>query len=127
MKYIRTKDRIYEEEKVNLIADAASGEIYVEKMINGFTSHMEQVTKQANTIEELVDGYYLDIDNHPFDSTQVYDKDELQRALEEKADWQSYSDRKYLEYEINLYAFIKTSKGLIYVAKMNDKGELCLI
>lgn len=81
MKYIRTKNGIYDEVKVNLIADAASGEMFVE-MSGGFISHVEQVIKRADTIEELCDGYYLDIDNRPFDSTQVYDKDDLQRALE---------------------------------------------
>ena len=28
---------------------------------------------------------------------------------------------------IEIYGAIWTDKGLIYVAKMNDKGELCLI
>lgn len=117
MKYIRTSNmlhEIYEEDKEHYI------------VCGGCFSKNRNDIKVADTIKELVDGYYLDIDNQPFDSTQVYDKNELERALNEKADWQSYSDRKYLEYEINLYAFIKTDTGLCYVAKMNEK-ELELV
>ena len=79
--------------------------------------------RQSDDLKELFDGYYLDIDNHPFDTTQIYDKDELQKALKERMDWQNYSDRKGLEYDINLYAFIKTDKGFVFVAKINEKGN----
>ena len=121
MKYIRTKDNVYEE--------------YArEKCIHGCvitTSGARipftDIIFQSNKIEELCDGYYLDIDNHSFDTTQIYDKDELQKALEERMDWQNHSDRKHLEYSIDLYAFIKTDKGFTFVAKTNTKGDCELL
>lgn len=115
MKYIRTKDNIYE--------------VYArEKRPNGCvitTSSVRvpytDILRESNSIEELCDGYYLDIDNHHFDRTQIYNEDELDRAFDEKISWQNYSDRKGLEYEINLYGFIKTDKGFVFVAKINTK------
>lgn len=117
MKYIRTKDNIYEEcegEKC-LHGDVAT--------TSGVRIPYTDIIFQANTIKALCDGYYLEIDDHSLDTTQIYGKDELDKALEEKADWKSYSDRKYLEYEINLYAFIKTDKGFIFVAKVDETGD----
>lgn len=125
MNYIRTeKGHIYEyvEQRIYPNQYAKFG-VYRHNL----NSEYEQIIAQADTVKELVDGYYLDLDNHSFDSTQVYDKDELEKALKEKEDWQSYSDRKYLSYEINLYAFIKTNKGFIYVAKMYGDGEAELL
>ena len=71
--------------------------------------------KQADTIEELCDEFVM-ITNKP----QVV-----------------YSDIKYNDLAISrirdknisveIYGAIWTDKGLIYVAKMNDKGVLCLI
>ena len=117
MNYIRTKDNIYEE--------------YArEKCIHGCvitTTGVKipftDIIFQSNKIEELCDGYYLDIDNHSFDTTQIYGKDELSKALKERTDWQNYSDRKHLAYDIYLYAFIKTDKGFIFVARINEKGD----
>lgn len=126
--YIRTKDRIYEviEENSNYYKCCYdNGRITLVAKFDNDVNGFSKALKQANTIEELVDGFYLDIDNHPFDSTQIYD--EILEATKEKEEWQSYSDRKELSYKIDLYAFIKTSKGLIYVAKLNEDGELELI
>ena len=121
-KYIRTKDGIYNETKVYLIADAMSGEIFVEEMIDGYTSHLEKVIKQADTIEELCDGFYLDL-GEEFDD--IY----LRRKGKERFEFLKDLASNYIEKgkEATLYAFIKTSKGLIYVAKMNEEGDLCLI
>lgn len=115
MKYIRTKDNIYEE--------------YArEKSIHGCvitTSGARipyaDILRESDDLKELFDGYYLDIDNHHFDRTQIYNENELDRAFDEKISWQNYSDGKGLEYEINLYAFIKTDKGFVFVAKINTK------
>ena len=122
MKYIRTKDgRIVEVKRRRIVFPVfPTGE---PRIIFNDNILENDVIKESDDIKELFDGYYLDIDNHPFDRTQIYGKDELQKALEERMDWQNYSDRKGLEYEINLYAFIKTDKGLVFVAKINEKGD----
>ena len=119
MKYIRTKDNIYE---VYARERCPNGCVIT---TSGVRVPYTDIIRESNNVKELFDGYYLDIDNHPwqFDFTQIYNEDELDRAFDEKISWQNYSDRKGLEYEINLYGFIKTDKGLIFVAKMNDKGD----
>lgn len=122
MKYIRTKDgRIVEVKSRRIVFPVfPAGEartIFNDNILE------KDVIKESDDLKELFDGYYLDIDNHPFDRTQIYGNDELQKALEERKDWQNYSDRKGLEYEINLYAFIKTDKGFVFVAKINEKGN----
>ena len=117
MSYIRTKDNVYE--------------VYArEKCPNGCvitTSGVKvpymDVLYDSDDVKELLDGYYLDIDNRPFESAYLYNRNELDRAFDEKISWQNYSDRKYLGYEINLYAFIKTDKGLVFVAKINEKEK----
>jgi hypothetical protein len=115
--YIRTKDNIYEE----CARERCPNGCVI--TTSGVRVPYTDILRESNSIEELCDGYYLDIDNHPwqFDFTQIYDKGELQKVLEERTDWQNYSDRKGLEYKINLYGFIKTDKGLIFVAKINTK------
>lgn len=117
MKYIRTKDNIYEE---HAREKCIHGCVIT---TTGVKIPFTDIIFQSNKIEELCDGYYLDIDNHSFDTTQIYGKDELSKALEERTGWQNYSDRKHLEYGIDLYAFIKTDKGFVYVAKINEKGD----
>ena len=69
--------------------------------------------KQADTIEELCDEFVC-IGNGDFDLSG--DKDIYGDLTEQMVD----------RYKI-IYGAIWTDKGLIYVAKMNDKGELELI
>ena len=126
-KYIRTKDGIYKIDETfkrdNQIA-FFDNKKQTHGYIIGFFEG-KNVLKQADTIEELVDGYYVDVNDQSFTLSECYDN--FEDAKKNYKDWISYSDRKYLEYTVILYAFIKTNKGLIYVAKMNDKGELELL
>jgi hypothetical protein len=115
MKYIRTKDNVYE---VYAREKRPDGCVIT---TSGARIPFTAILRESDDIKELFDGYYLDIDNHPFDRTQIYNQDELDRAFDEKISWQNYSDRKGLEYEIKLYGFIKTDKGFVFVAKINTK------
>ncbi len=115
MKYIRTKDNVYE---VYAREKRPDGCVIT---TSGARIPFTDILREADDVKELFDGYYLDIDNHSFDTTQIYGKDELSKALEERKDWQNYSDRKHLAYDICLYAFIKTDKGFVFVAKINTK------
>lgn len=105
MKYIR----VYE------------SDCYPEEYVTTYQNHCEHVAnlqdagfdfegcivKQANTIEELCDGFVCEWNVYPA----------LCLLLR-----QVPKDRQK-----NIYGAIWTNKGLIYVAKMNDEGELELL
>ena len=65
-----------------------------------------EIIKQADTIKELCDEFVMISDG----------KHKLDIGCH------SYGDKK-----IQIYGAIWTNKGLIYVAKMNEKGELELL
>lgn len=99
--YIRTKDGIY----WNILDGVLSPQTWVEGFI-----------KAADTIEELCD--YLVV--------SVGYKDP--HILLYTPDVESVSNIRFWFGNINyLYGAIWTDKGLIYVAKMNEKGELELL
>ena len=93
MKYIRTKNAIYDNSTI-------------EKIIGREIIEQEK-TFEADTIEELVDaiigiydGEYQFLWSFPYKCSHYWDV---------------------------VYGAIWTNKGLMYVAKLNDKGELKLI
>lgn len=105
MKYIRTK---YEIMRIDI---EIKNELPV--MIGVHTKECEvgefqgiEVLKQANTIEELCNEFVVE-DNYDF---AIFSN--LKLAMQTKG---------------TCYGAIWTDKGLIYVAKMNDKGELELL
>lgn len=73
--------------------------------------YLKDIVKQADTIEELCDGYVVESDDgwYGFKIINFAKQDYHIRE-------------RYQEQNIILYGFIKTDKGLIYVAKM--KGIL---
>ena len=116
--YIRTEDGVY-------LVDEERETYFIKLSKNGFENYVprEKVIKTADTIDELCDGFYNDIlgDGYfNFDSLYIYNDFESF-----KDDWLGY--RTHDNWEGDGYGFIKTPKGLIYVVKMNDKGELELI
>jgi len=109
MKYIRTKDCIY---KVVLVSPL--GFVRIDKRDGTFPDIFEKdIINQADTIEELCDGLIVE-DKNNASLWFVMEMDEFKNEKEHLTGW-------------NYNAFIKTDKGLIYVAKMNDKGELELL
>ena len=106
--YIRTKDgRILDFDKLNEVSKLS-------------IDMAEEPIREAKTIEELCDRYIGISNNKP-----MIIKYEFDEYYDEYGD--SYTKEELLmEYDI-IYGAIYTSKGLIYVAKMNDKGELDLI
>lgn len=110
MKYIRTKSgRIIDLTKVLLENEYGYGwgtiEHYIEYLNN---DAQDTVINQADTIEELCDEFVVleKGKTKPF----VYDMHcrDLDRYIKENA---------------TIYGAIWTDKGLIYVAKLNNKGE----
>ena len=99
MKYIRTKDNIVKHPHPN-------AEV--------FTFRYE-IVKQADTIEKLCDQFVL------LDHNKVF----LLANNNFSVIRDIWKNNRYAE--IYIYGAIWTDKGLIYVAKMNDKGELELL
>lgn len=113
MKYIRTKENVY------LVhhEDNAFYFIWVEIEKAYILIPKEEVIAQANTIEELCDEFVI-----------------IQKDFRDlfNADTHCLQTLKRY-YEINkieilgIYGAIWTDKGLTYVAKMDEKGELELL
>lgn len=100
MKYIRTEKRIYPIEEYKAIYDE-----HLKQDI--CFDRVEKKIAEADTIEELVDaivgiynGEYQFLRSFPYKCSNYWDI---------------------------VYGAVWTNKGLIYVVKMNDKGELKLI
>lgn len=99
MRYIRTKETDY-----GCIIDTIK---YKEITGEDCFIPKNEIVDEADTLEELCDEFVVIIENKPH-----------------------IIPREWLKQEIivdELYGAIWTSKGLIYVAKMNDKGELELL
>lgn len=107
MKYIRTKDGIYEV-KDNFIV-LKEQELYLPH----FQDH---IIAQADTIEKLCDEFVIVCGAFKF--PQV-----ISQRLSFDINFEKTHHSKYHD----TYGAIWTKKGLIYVAKMNEKGELELL
>lgn len=107
MKYIRTKDGCITE-----------GNFEIGKTIATLYGD-EQITKEntADTIEELCDEFVIDnpLNWRPFPFTTP-DVDKVKLLLKNHP-------VSLIKYNIKIYGAIWTDKGLIYVAKLNEKGE----
>ena len=109
MKYIRTKDEIIDLSKVTI---GENGWESIEEYIAFKQDDQQEPIKVADTIEELCD--YVDIQYKDGTwETYFYENEFKIKLLFKKAKQVFYG--------------IRTNKGLIYVAKMNDKGELELL
>ena len=126
MMYIRTKDDVYEvKEEINY-----GGEMfyYIKSKPPRKAFEECEILKQSENLEELCDEFVM---THYFKETNYTkcevlkeDKDLMIKAVRLK---KQHNKDKDLKNEFNIYGCIWTDKGLIYVAKMNDTGELELI
>lgn len=99
MKYIRTKDHLEE--------------LYIDE----FTEYGKEYYKNckiADTIEELCD-----------EKVGTF-KDGSKPYIYKQTSWSDLA-KDWTQYHNNVYGAIWTDKGLKYVAKMNEKGELELL
>lgn len=120
MKYIRTKNEIFE----RMFPDCETQRISFDHKtiepayytINHDWVAQKDVIKQADTIEELCDEFVYIDEFFKREHRLAYS---LENAL---------ALCKYHDVDITtLRGAIWTDKGLIYVAKMNEKGELELL
>ena len=109
MKYIRTESDIYNIDDL-YVCEELTGKPYATKK-SGLCIYKDSIIKQADTIEELCDEFVV------IDKTW---EEPLYIVLDTKDDIETYLPSE-------IYGAIWTDKGLIYVAKMNDKGELELL
>ena len=123
MKYIRTKDKVYEvesdieyvyknDEECHLLQ--AYKDVYEEYGEETNWTDLGEIIKQADTIEELCDEFVL------FD----YDREIRPSIFRFPIPLQKYV---VIHKDYEIYAAIWTEWGLKYVAKMNEKGELELL
>ena len=116
MKYIRTGSEIYDIDDLYVCEDLV-GKPYATK--NGaWCIYKESIIKEADTIEELCDEFVVLDDRPP--KTKLIEKD-----FNKVFRW--FNQCKISKQDIVVCGAIWTDKGLIYVAKMNDKGELELL
>lgn len=119
MKYIRTKDGIIKLEFIYYYLNDMHKFLIVpnrspvrkDKIKYYFKKH--KILKQANTIEELCDEFVY-----------VGEKGNVILGM---SYMQIEDVKKYNVNNNKIYGAIWTDKGLIYVAKMNEKGELELL
>ena len=117
MKYIRTKNgKLYDMNEIG-IDENIKEKAYIHKPTLDVI-YVKSIIAQADTIEELCDGLIVE-DKDNTNNWFVMDISEYQSK--------DNVDKKYMVDRWNFYAFIKTDKGLIYVAKMNESGVLELI
>ena len=112
--YIRTKDGVYEVDEIKPYFLDEKQKLFINNGLK-IAVNEKQVIKQADTIEELCDRFVVNFEcfNRSYYFIYKNSYDELKR------------DVQTIQY--SAYGAIWTSKGLIFVAKMNDKGDLILI
>ena len=102
MKYIRTGSEVYDTDDLYVCEELAD-KPYATK--NGaWCIYKDSIIKEADTIEELCDEFVCE---HYISANT--------------------NDLRKLKPNGLIYGAIWTDKGLIYVAKMNEKGELELL
>ena len=105
MKYIRTKEEM---DKIHEVAWINCGYIGFLDTKNG--CDISHIYKESDTIEELCDVFIC--------QQMIFRKlKDVETYLRSANEWCNFA----------IYGAIWTDKGLIYVAKMNDEGELELL
>lgn len=126
MKYIRTKDGIYESAKQQIVKRYDSeGNLFatsIDTSTNSLISIYEDIIKQADTIEELCDELVV-IPYADEPCQKIRPQNDGFHNVKELLKF--YDDN--MTGVFSLYGAIWTDKGLIYVAKMNEEGELELL
>lgn len=124
MKYIRTEDgRI--KNRSDIVCYAFREDYFSDDWDRDIEEYLRtKIVKQANTIEELCNEFVLissvNKKAHPF---------LIKYRLDDKGIRITFDDysKRYKDNEDIIFGAIWTDKGLIYVAKMNEKGELELL
>ena len=130
MKYILTKDYeiitlVANEKEWLLLSKEETAGLPYEKWFKFATEGID-ILKSTDTIEELCDEFVI---AHYFKETNYTHCEVLKENKElliESVKLRK-QDKDYDQNEFEIYGAIWTDKGLIYVAKMNEKGTLELL
>ena len=130
MKYIRTKDGIFEvvdeNDRYYKCINPQTSWATIKSKIENDENGIDYALAEADTIEELCDEFVGLVKSTSSDfiimRVMAHSLKELKESLKTKLNGEVYQGH----YDI-VYGAVWTSKGLIYVAKMNEKGELELI
>ena len=124
MMYIRTKDGIYKVDEVKPYFLDEKQKLFINNELK-VAINEQRVINQSENLEELCDEFVFDSDV----SSYVIDKKYIEhtKAIILKI----YKENDETDYvkamHPKFYGAIWTSKGLIYVAKMDNEGKLVLI
>ena len=118
MKYARTNDGIFEISDI-LIDGRIKVYMFHNPNLRRFTRIYEakDVIGQADALKDLCDVLVIEEQN-------IYDNGIHKYLMEQPFVFEKDGD---FSKTLSTKGAIWTSKGLIYVAEMNDKGELCLL
>lgn len=122
MKYIRTKDGVFIVEKENELYiscyNGHTNKMYAKEKNNPLSCGCDYIGKYkiVSTIEKLLDEFVVVAPS--LSKPQNYSINEKTKSV--MLDMIETSI-------VKIYCAIWTDKGLIYVAKMNNEGKLCLI
>ena len=129
MKYIRTTDNIYKSillsiTKITKIEENGEEypclEIFLGFSADGFRmTRNERIIKESDNLEELFSAFVL----KGIDLIHL-NKERTQYRFEGSDEWFDIIDT---ELRMGIYGAIWTDRGLIYVAKLNDKKEFELL
>ena len=117
--YIRTKDGRIAEVKENMTIKRCSENVlrlvYKDNRSICVLSGNDDIIKQSETIEELCDEFILE--------------EKMREVIyhHKSTKFDDFKTIAILNERYTLYGAIWTDKGLIYVSRMNDKGDLELI
>lgn len=123
--YIRTKDGIHSVEVETLSNGIIRYSLSnYDSLIN--KEDFEKITiREADTIEELCDGFYIDVDLN-VERNFEYAFHHFEHFAKTMKSFRTTS-KVMVKRLGGGYGYIRTDKCLLYVAKLNDKGELELI
>ena len=118
MTYIRTKDTIFAVvEETDLVyrvkAKGNPNNIYSKSKC------ATDVIKKGNEIKDVIDDYIIVVNGNEIGCLLLNELGNYDKVLS--------INKEVRENDAIIYGAIWTSKGLIYVAKMNEKGELELL
>lgn len=118
-RYIRTKDGRIVEIKDNMVVKQSDvlRLVYKDRPYICVLNGNDEIVNQADNIEELIDEFILCVNNGK--NNYHYCKS-LNVAIRKKRDMTYCA---YAEKQVSIIGAIWTDKGLIYIAKMNEKGE----
>ena len=122
MKYIKTKDKVVKVDNKKYKLIKCNEKVVLQINIDEKQIIREYIVNQADTIEELCDEFVV---YQPWTNTRYIANKNVFKEIKYNIETNYYKSLGYKN--PNIFGAIWTDKGLIYVSKMNEKGELELL